>query len=90
MRDEIQANIQQYDKAIRRRPDDAEMYVGRGANYLFLYQNERAIVDFTEAVRLNPNAVEAYHGVAPSQWTVKDYATNPATVHLLSYASGDK
>jgi hypothetical protein len=23
-------------------------------------------------------------GVAPVEWTVKDYATNPATVHLLS------
>jgi hypothetical protein len=29
-------------------------------------------------------------GVAPSQWTVKDYATNPSSVHLLSYASGDR
>jgi hypothetical protein len=29
-------------------------------------------------------------GVAPSQWTVTDYATNPSRVHLLSYASGDK
>jgi hypothetical protein len=29
-------------------------------------------------------------GVAPSQWTVKDYATRSAIVHLLSYAIGDK
>ncbi len=32
----------------------------------------------------------AEDGVAPFGWTVKDYATNPSTVHLLSYASGDK
>ncbi len=28
--------------------------------------------------------------VALSRWTVKDYATKPSVVHLLSYASGDR
>jgi tetratricopeptide (TPR) repeat protein len=51
--------IASYDQAIRIRPF-AETFVARGLLYKFKGQWERAIADFTEAIRLDPNDVTAF------------------------------
>ena len=60
MQNEFQASITEYDEAIVHKPDDADLFLGRGTNYLYLGLNRRAIADFTETIRLNPDCPEAY------------------------------
>jgi tetratricopeptide (TPR) repeat protein len=53
--------IQDFDQAIRLKPDDVSAYHGRGVAYLFKNDNERAIQDFDSAIRLKPDDEGAYY-----------------------------
>src|SRR5215471_17775361 len=49
--------IAAFDKAIRLKPTYAEAYAARGSMHNRLVENERAIQDFNEAIRLNPKYI---------------------------------
>ena len=63
--DEYRANFQfdkalaDYDEAIRLDPQ-ADAYRGRGLNYIFLGDLEKALADCNENIRLAPGSAEAY------------------------------
>jgi tetratricopeptide (TPR) repeat protein len=79
-----EAALADYTEAIRRKPDSAEAYYGRGNAYLkqtllapalrgFDGQklesvHETAISDFTEAIRLKPNFAETYARRGSAYW----------------------
>jgi len=52
--------IEDYDQAIRLKPDYAIAFFDRGNVYRDLGQAQDAIRDYSEAIRLDPNRVEAY------------------------------
>ena len=52
--------IADYDIAIDKDQDYAEVYYLRGLARKSLKQREESIVDFDDAIRLNPNRAEAY------------------------------
>ena len=52
--------IQDYDQAIRLKPDDASAYYRRGSVRGFLGDNVRAIDDFSKGIELNPKLGSAY------------------------------
>jgi len=56
-----QQAIQDYDEAIRLKPDDAVAYNDRGIIYGTLGQYQRAIKDYNEAIRLKPDNAAAYN-----------------------------
>ena len=60
--------IDQYNKAIRIRPDFIRPYHNRGAAYASLGQYQRAIADYNEAIRIRPDFAEVYNnrGIAYS------------------------
>ncbi len=53
--------IQDFDQALRLKPDDADTYDRRGMAYLGLKDYSRAIQDFDQALRLKPDDAKAYH-----------------------------
>lgn len=55
-----QSAIQDYDRAIRLKPDDKMPYFNRGTAYLKMRQFDDAIRDFDQVVRLNPNDLGGY------------------------------
>ena len=61
-KNDVQAAINAYTKAIELKPDLAEAYNNRGAAKGGLSQHESAIADYNEAIHLKPDLVEAYVG----------------------------
>lgn len=53
--------IQDYDQAIRLKPDYAEAFSNRGIAYYDKGHYDRAIEDYDQAIRLNPNIAEAFN-----------------------------
>ena len=53
-----------YDEAIRLHPGDAEAHYNRGAAFGVAGNLERAVADYTEAIRLDPKLARAYAGAA--------------------------
>ena len=62
--DRDQYAIEDFNHAIRLKPDDAEFYNNRGAAYGKLSQYKRAIEDFNETIRLRPDYANAYYNRA--------------------------
>jgi tetratricopeptide (TPR) repeat protein len=62
--DRDQYAIEDFNHAIRLKPDDAEFYNNRGAAYGKLSQYQRAIEDFNETIRLRPDYANAYYNRA--------------------------
>ena len=54
--------VPEYDLALRLYPHYDEAYMNRGMAYAQLDENQRAIQDFEQAVRLNPNLPGVYAG----------------------------
>ncbi|MBW1726356.1 MAG: tetratricopeptide repeat protein [Deltaproteobacteria bacterium] len=52
--------IEDFSRAIKLDPNNAEYYYKRGVTYGNLNQHQKAIEDFNEAIRLNPKYAEAY------------------------------
>jgi len=59
---QYQRAIEDYNQAIRLKPDYAEAYFNRGLAYDKLGQYQRAIEDFNEAIHLQPDDAEVYIG----------------------------
>lgn len=66
---DIQGAIEDYNQAIKLKPDFAEAYYARGDNFAKLassgivsypIDNTKAVADFDKAISLNPNFAEAY------------------------------
>ena len=53
--------IQDYDEALRLKPDYTLAYANRGYAYLIKDQYDRAIQDYDEALRLQPDYAKAYY-----------------------------
>ena len=61
LRQNLEARILAYDKAIRLKPDyTAEAYNNRGVDKHALGRHEAALADYDEAIRLKPDLAEAY------------------------------
>jgi tetratricopeptide (TPR) repeat protein len=56
--------IQDYDRAIRLKPDYAQAFVNRGIAYYDKGQYDRAIQDYDQAIRLKPDLAEAFNNRA--------------------------
>jgi lipoprotein NlpI len=56
--------VEDYDQAIRLKPDDASTYNNRGIAYSHKGEYDRAIQDFDQAIRLKPDDDSAYVGRA--------------------------
>ena len=54
------AAIDDYDQAIKLKPDSVAAYSNRGLSRSDLGNNEAAIADFDQAIRLKPNDADAY------------------------------
>ena len=57
---EIDRAIQDYDEAIRLKPDDAKAFLNRGTAYKAKGEIDRAIQDYDEAIRLEPYLTGAF------------------------------
>ena len=55
-----QRAIEDFNEAIRLKPDYAEAYGMRGSVYKMFPQDQRAIEDYNEAIRLKPDYAAAY------------------------------
>jgi tetratricopeptide (TPR) repeat protein len=66
--------IQDYDQALRLKPDFADAYTGRGIAYNKLGQHQRAIEDFDQALRLKPDDALAYHNRGDAYLDLKNYS----------------
>ncbi|WP_367392391.1 tetratricopeptide repeat protein [Lewinella sp. LCG006] len=82
---QVEAAIEMYTKLIALVPDNFSNYVERGALYLNSGNNERAIADFTEGLRLNPGYHQtrffrsiAYHNLGLSAKALQDAKTAQA------------
>ena len=66
---QYQQAIEEYDKAIKRNPNDAIGYRHRGLSYSILGQYQRAIEDYYKAIELDPNDAGTYNnrGVFPTR-----------------------
>ncbi len=53
--------IQDFDEAIRLKPDFAEAFYNRGITFNNRGENDRAIQDYDQAIRLRPNYSEAFN-----------------------------
>ena len=75
-RDKFEEAIDDYDKAIYRRPGDASLYYSRGLAKVQAEQYEDAIKDYNEATQLNSSYTSAYHerGFAKAQLRQYDAA----------------
>ena len=63
--------IQCFDKAIEINPNIAEIYVYRGdINYII--NEEQAIKDYTEAIKLNPKSLKAYYSSVLEEYFTPD------------------
>ena len=60
LRQDLEARISAYDKAIRLKPDYTASYNNRGTDKHALGRHEAAIADYDEAIRLKPDLAEAY------------------------------
>lgn len=58
---QYQRAIEDYNKAIRLKPNNADAYYNRGLAYKELGQYPRAIRDFDQAIRLKPDYADAYY-----------------------------
>jgi Tfp pilus assembly protein PilF len=54
--------VQDYDQAIRLKPDYAAAFTNRGVAYDEAYQYDRAIQDYDQAIRLAPGNAAAFNG----------------------------
>lgn len=54
--------VQDYDQAIRLKPDYAAAFTNRGVAYDTMYQYDRAIQDHDQAIRLKPDDAPAFNG----------------------------
>ena len=57
---QYQMAIEDYNKAIRLKPDDADAYNNRGTIYTKFGQYQMAIEDFNNAIRLKPDDADTY------------------------------
>ena len=73
LRQNPEAKIVAYDKAIRLKPDLAEAYNNRGIVKADLKQYKEAIVDYNEAIRLKPDLAEAYSNRGIVKADLKQY-----------------
>jgi tetratricopeptide (TPR) repeat protein len=78
---QYQRAIEDYNEAIRLKPDYANAYLNRGRTYANLNQYQRAIQDYDEAIRLKPDYADAYcnRGIAYAnlnqyQRVIEDYS----------------
>jgi tetratricopeptide (TPR) repeat protein len=89
--DEPDKIIAEYTEAIRRNPNDANAYYQRGVRYQEMGEAEKAIIDFTEAIRLkdpraNYNRAAAYKKKKEYDKAIADYS---AVIALNSKSSSD-
>ena len=66
--------IENYSRAIKARPADAEAYNGRGWAYLEKGRYDRAVEDCAQAISLNPDYAEAYFDRGFAYLTLNKYA----------------
>ena len=78
--DNISLPFEDFNEAIRLKPDIALAYMGRGLAYVTLGQHQRALEDINEAIRLKPDYAAiyiirgfAYHNLGQYQRAIKDY-----------------
>src|SRR3989304_3609769 len=64
--------IQDFNEAIRLRPNAPGFYINRGNAYGRKGDHDRAIQDFNEAIRLNPNYTNAYNNRSVAQGRKED------------------
>jgi tetratricopeptide (TPR) repeat protein len=65
--------IQDYDRAIRLRPDYAEAFNNRGIVFYDKTQYDRAIQDYDQAIRLQPDLAEAFNNRSLAYYKQNQY-----------------
>ena len=65
--------IEDYNKAIELKPDDADAYNNRGNAYKALKEYQKAIADYTKAIELKPDYATAYNNRGSAYDDLKDY-----------------
>jgi len=66
--DRNQQAIEEFNKAISRKPSFAEAYNNRGFSYFKIGQYQQAIEDYSEAIRLKPDFLAAYVNRGAAYW----------------------
>ena len=72
--------LETYNKAVEVAPNNAEVYVSRGAFYAHLNKYELAVKDFSKAIEIDPNnawvydlRANSYYHLGKCQLAIDDY-----------------
>lgn len=64
--------VQDYNRAIELKPNDAEAYYNRGWAKYSLGDKQGAIADYTQAIKLKPDYADAYYYRGDAKYILKD------------------
>jgi tetratricopeptide (TPR) repeat protein len=72
-KEDYDAAIEQYEKAVGLKPDDATIHYNLGTVYLKKEDYESAVAEYKKAIEIEPKMGDAHNGLAFGYYSLKEY-----------------